>query len=47
MLVIVAERFILDVVEEYEGEHPISVSTDGGGSWYPPSQQACKFLKLE
>ena len=35
----VAERFLLDIVEEY-GKHP--VSTDGG-TWYP---QACRFLKL-
>jgi putative transposase len=37
---LVAERFMLDIVEEY-GKHP--VSTDGS-TWYP---QACKSLKLE
>ena len=35
----VAERFLLDIVEEY-GKHP--ASTDGG-TWHP---QACMFLKL-
>jgi putative transposase len=35
----VAERFLLDMVEEY-GKH--QVSTDGG-TWYP---QACGFLRL-
>ena len=36
------ERFLSDIVDEY-GQHP--VSTDDGGTWYPP--QACKFLKLK
>jgi putative transposase len=36
------ERFLSDIVYEY-GQHP--VSTDDGGTWYPP--QACKFLKLK
>ena len=38
---IVAERFLFKVVEEY-GLH--SVSSDGGGTWYP--SQAYKFLNL-
>jgi transposase-like protein len=37
----VAERFIADLVKDH-GKH--SVSTDGGGTWYP---QACMFLKLK
>ena len=37
----VAERLLLDIVEEY-GIHP--VTTDDGGTWYP---QACKFLKVD
>ena len=37
----VAERFMSNIVDEY-GYH--SVSTDGGGTWYP--HQACKFLNL-
>ncbi len=39
----VAERFLSNVIEEYE-THPVShpVSSDGS-TWYP---QACKFLKL-
>ena len=36
----VAERFISNLVKRY-GEH--TVSTDGGGTWYP---QACRFLRL-
>ncbi len=39
---VVSERFLSSIVDEY-GEH--SVSTDGGGTWYP--QQACRFLKLD
>jgi putative transposase len=38
----VAERFLSGIVRDY-GKHP--VSTDGGGTWYPP--QACQFLKLK
>ena len=37
----VVERFLSNIIENY-GYHP--VSTDGGGTWYPP--QACRFLKL-
>ncbi|MER5176435.1 MAG: DDE-type integrase/transposase/recombinase [Candidatus Nitrosocosmicus sp.] len=36
----VAERFLLDIVEEY-GSYPVSID---GGTWYP---QACQFLKLK
>ena len=39
---VVVERFLDGVTKEY-GKHP--VSTDGGGTWYPP--QACQFLKLQ
>jgi putative transposase len=38
----VAEHFLSDIVDKYGHQYP--VSTDGGGTWYPP--QACKFLKL-
>ncbi len=38
---LIAERFLSHIVKEY-GQHP--VSTDDGGTWYPP--QACQFLKL-
>jgi putative transposase len=37
----VAERFLYGIIKAH-GEHP--VSTDDGGTWYPP--QACRFLKL-
>ena len=37
----VAERFLSKVVNKYGLR---SVSSDDGGTWYPP--QACKFLKL-
>ena len=37
----VAERFMSRLIKAH-GNHP--VSTDGGGTWYPP--QACKFLNL-
>jgi putative transposase len=36
------EKFISGLTKVYD-KHS-SVSTDGGGTWYP---QACKFLKLE
>lgn len=38
----VAERFLSNIIGKY-GSHP--VSTDGGGTWYPP--QTCHFLKLK
>ena len=38
---LITERFLSHIVKEY-GQHP--VSTDDGGTWYPP--QACQFLKL-
>ena len=39
---LIAERFIASLIDKY-GKHPIS--TDGGGTWYPP--QDCQFLKLD
>ncbi len=39
-MLIVAERFIASLINIH-GKHP--VSTDGGGTWYPP--QACTFVK--
>ncbi len=38
----VTEHFLSGTVEEHVG-YP--VSTDGGGTWYPPL--ACRFLKLK
>ncbi len=39
---LVAERFLKALVIEYGKHH--SLSTDGGGTWYP---QACRFLNIE
>src|SRR5918912_2387925 len=39
--VLIAETFIKDLVRKY-GKH--SISTDGGGTWYP---QACNFLNID
>jgi hypothetical protein len=39
---LVAERFIAFLINRY-GKHPIS--TEDGGTWYPP--QTCHFLKLK
>jgi transposase-like protein len=38
---LIAQRFLSHIVKEY-GQHP--VSTDDGGTWYPP--QACQSQKL-
>ena len=40
---LIAERVLSKNIDKY-GKHP-SVSSDGGGTWYP--HQACQFLKLQ
>ena len=42
-MLVVNDLFIHELSTKY-GKKEQSVSTDGGGTWYP---QACKFLKLE
>jgi hypothetical protein len=43
MFIVVAERFLSGVVNEY-GMHPVSAA-DGDGTWCLP--QTCRFLKLD
>jgi putative transposase len=44
MLIVVAERFILSLIDKY-GKHHISTADGDDGIRYP--LQACKFLKLK